>query len=95
MADRIRVQLCYATPERELLQALDVDAGTTIGQAIQDSGLLPEVDLQQTPVGIFGKKKELDTVLRAGDRIEVYRPMHPDPEETRRRRAAKRAARRA
>jgi putative ubiquitin-RnfH superfamily antitoxin RatB of RatAB toxin-antitoxin module len=95
MAERIRVQLCYATPDSELLADLEVDAGTTIEQAIADSGLLPDIDLQQSPVGIFGKKKELATVLREGDRIEVYRPMHPDPEETRRRRAAKRAARKA
>jgi putative ubiquitin-RnfH superfamily antitoxin RatB of RatAB toxin-antitoxin module len=95
MAECIRVQLCYATPDSELLEDLEVAAGTTIEQAIVDSGLLPDIDLQQTPVGIFGKKKELATVLREGDRIEVYRPMHPDPEETRRRRAAKRAARQA
>jgi putative ubiquitin-RnfH superfamily antitoxin RatB of RatAB toxin-antitoxin module len=95
MADTIRVQLCYATPDTELLKDLEVSVGTTIEQAIAGSGLLPEIDLQQTPVGIFGKKKELSTVLRDGDRIEVYRPMHPDPEETKRRRAAKRAARQA
>lgn len=95
MADTIRVQLCYATQGSELLELLEVVAGTTIGQAIEGSGLLPEVDLLAAAVGIFGKKKDLSTVLRDGDRIEVYRPMHPDPDETRRRRAAKRAARRA
>lgn len=95
MADTIRVQLCHATPDSELLEQLEVSAGTTIGQAIAGSGLLPEIDLLAASVGIFGKKKELSTVLRDGDRIEVYRPMHPDPEETRRRRAAKRAARKA
>ncbi len=95
MDDTIRVQLCYATPDSELFEQLEVSVGTTIGQAIAGSGLLPEIELEQTAVGIFGKKKELSTVLRDGDRIEVYRPMHPDPEETKRRRAAKRAARKA
>jgi putative ubiquitin-RnfH superfamily antitoxin RatB of RatAB toxin-antitoxin module len=95
MAERIRVQLCHATPDSELLQDLEVEAGTTIEQAIAASGLFPDIDLQQTPVGIFGKKKEPATVLRAGDRIEIYRAMHPDPAETKRRRAAKRAARQA
>jgi putative ubiquitin-RnfH superfamily antitoxin RatB of RatAB toxin-antitoxin module len=94
MAERIRVQLSYAAPGKVLLQDLEVAPGTTIGQAINESGLLPEVDLQQSPVGIFGKKKELATVLRDGDRIEVYRPLLADPEETRKRRAAKREARR-
>lgn len=93
MAERIRVQLCHATPDSELLQDLEVEAGTTIAQAIEASGLFPGMDLVQTPVGIFGKKKDPATVLRAGDRIELYRPMHPDPDVTKRRRAAKRAAR--
>ncbi len=95
MAERLRVQLCHATPGNVLLRDLDVDAGTTIEKAIADSGLLPEIDLEHTPVGIFGKKKDRTTILRDGDRIEVYRPMLADPEETRRRRAAKREARKA
>lgn len=39
-------------------------------------------------VGIYGKKKPLDTVLREHDRIEVYRPLQADPKEARRRRAS-------
>lgn len=39
-------------------------------------------------VGIFGKKKSLDTVLRDGDRVELYRPLLADPKESRRRRAS-------
>lgn len=95
MAERLRVQLCHATPGNVLLRDLEVDAGTTIEQAIASSGLLPDIDLEHTPVGIFGKKKDRSTVLRDGDRIEVYRPLVADPEETRRRRAAKREARKA
>jgi putative ubiquitin-RnfH superfamily antitoxin RatB of RatAB toxin-antitoxin module len=43
------------------------------------------------PVGIYGKKKTLDTVLRERDRIEIYRPLVADPKDSRRRRAAKKA----
>ena len=34
----------------------------------------PKLDLQQAPLGIFGKAVKDETVLRDGDRIEVYRP---------------------
>lgn len=94
MADRIRVQVCYALPEREFLRALEVDAGTTIEQAIRLSGLLeefPNLDLGSHSAGIYAKKKPLDTVLREHDRIELYRPLLADPKETRRRRAAGRS----
>jgi hypothetical protein len=33
--------------------------------------------------------KTLDTVLRDGDRVEIYRPLLADPKETRRRRAGR------
>jgi putative ubiquitin-RnfH superfamily antitoxin RatB of RatAB toxin-antitoxin module len=44
------------------------------------------------PVGIFAKKKTLDTVLRERDRIEIYRPLVADPKDSRRKRAAKKEA---
>ena len=92
MADeRIHVQVCYARPERQLLLELDVAPGTTIQQAIQQSGIVrqaPEIDISVLRVGIYGKLKPLDTVLREHDRVEIYRPLIADPKETRRRRAA-------
>jgi putative ubiquitin-RnfH superfamily antitoxin RatB of RatAB toxin-antitoxin module len=94
-SDLLQVTLCYATPAKEILRQLDVAPGTTIGQAITASGLLaelPEFDLATHPVGIFGKKKPLDTVLREHDRIELYRPLVADPKDSRRRRAQKKDA---
>jgi putative ubiquitin-RnfH superfamily antitoxin RatB of RatAB toxin-antitoxin module len=92
MAELLHVTLCYATPTREYLREVKVAQGTTIGQAISASGLLaelPEIDLAVHPVGIYGKKKTLDTVLREHDRIEIYRPLVADPKDSRRRRAVK------
>jgi putative ubiquitin-RnfH superfamily antitoxin RatB of RatAB toxin-antitoxin module len=37
-------------------------------------------------VGIYAKKKTLDTVLREHDRVEIYRPLIADPKNARRRR---------
>lgn len=92
MAELLHVQVCYATPLREYLHDLQVEEGTTIEQAIVQSGILaaiPGIDLAVQPVGLYGKKRPLDTVLRERDRIEIYRPLVADPKESRRRRAGK------
>jgi len=94
MADQLHVQVCYATAVHETLRDLRVEQGTTIEQAIAQSGLLdqvPGIDLATQPVGLFGKKRPPDTVLREHDRIEVYRPLVADPKESRRKRADKKA----
>lgn len=92
MAERVGIVVCYATPTQEFLREMEVEQGTTIGQAIEASGVLaafPEINLVTQPVGIFAKKKTLDTVLRERDRIEIYRALVADPKDSRRRRAAK------
>ncbi|MES2899917.1 MAG: RnfH family protein [Pseudomonadota bacterium] len=92
MAKLLAVQVCHAGAQHEFLRELEVEEGTTIEQAIVLSGVLteiPDIDLSCQPVGLFGKKKPLDTVLRERDRIEIYRPLLADPKESRRRRAAK------
>jgi putative ubiquitin-RnfH superfamily antitoxin RatB of RatAB toxin-antitoxin module len=91
----IRVQVCYATPEREVLRDLDLPAGTSLHEAIRDSGILedcPEIDLSVCRVGIYGKLKTLDTPLRERDRVEIYRALVADPKESRRKRAGRKAA---
>ena len=88
-AELINVQVCYASDAVQFLRALRVPAGTTLEQAIAASGLLekvPGIDLATMPVGIYGKKKTLDTVLREHDRVEIYRPLIADPKNARRRR---------
>ncbi|MFM9434939.1 uncharacterized protein ACFDR9_002001 [Janthinobacterium sp. CG_23.3] len=90
MTQQIKVQVCYATPDYEFLRDLQVPAGTTLEQAVRLSGLLlevPQINLASAAVGVYAKKKTLDTVLREHDRVEVYRPLLADPKETRRRRA--------
>jgi putative ubiquitin-RnfH superfamily antitoxin RatB of RatAB toxin-antitoxin module len=95
MAEPLQVYICYANPAREYLHPMQVEPGTTIGQAIEQSGVLqefPEINLVTQPVGIYAKKKSLDTVLRERDRVEIYRPLVADPKDSRRRRAAKKDA---
>lgn len=94
MTDMLHVSLCYATPKVEILRDIEVAPGTTIGQALTQSGVLAGlgIALENCPVGIYAKKKPLDTVLREHDRIEIYRPLVADPKDSRRRRAVKKQA---
>ncbi|MCC2957374.1 RnfH family protein [Massilia sp. IC2-477] len=88
----LQVYVCYAKAGEEFLCPMKVVPGTTIGAAIEMSGVLeayPDINLSTQPVGIYAKKKTLDTVLRERDRIEIYRPLVADPKDSRRKRAAK------
>ncbi|MES2298228.1 MAG: RnfH family protein [Pseudomonadota bacterium] len=92
------VEVCYCgAGAAVLLLPLQVAPGTTIGQAIAQSGVLaaaPEIELSTYPVGVYGKKKGLDTLVRVHDRIEIYRPLLADPKDSRRLRAEKKALKR-
>ncbi|AMR78740.1 RnfH family protein [Cupriavidus nantongensis] len=94
-AGTVHVAVCYARPDAVFLRDIDVPAGTTIAAAIVGSGLqqaCPEVDPATMRVGIFGKLKTPETVVRDGDRIEVYRPLTADPKQARRKRVQKQRA---
>lgn len=89
---QIPVEIAYATPSRQEIIKLFVNKGSTIQQAINQSdinNIFPEIDLSKQAVGIFSKVKSLDSVLEAGDRVEIYRPLIADPKESRRLRANK------
>lgn len=89
--DTINVEVAYALPEKQVIRAVNVELGTTIGGAIVQSGIMmefPELDIEKSDVGIFGKVATMTTVLADGDRVEIYRPLIADPKEVRRKRAA-------
>lgn len=87
----MKVELVAAmTPEDIFLVTCDVHPGTSIEAVIQQSGVLeqyPMIDLQTWKVGIYSQKKPLDTIVQAGDRVEIYRPLARDPKTIRRERA--------
>jgi putative ubiquitin-RnfH superfamily antitoxin RatB of RatAB toxin-antitoxin module len=89
--ETINVEVAYALPERQLIIPVNVDLGTTVGGALVQSGIMiefPELDIENSKVGIFGKATAMETQLRDGDRVEIYRPLIADPKEVRRKRAA-------
>lgn len=92
--ETIKVEVAYATPEKQQIIALDVAIGTTAVEAVRLSGIereFPELDAQGAAMGIFGRKlaQPEATVLQAGDRVEIYRPLLIDPKQARLNRAAK------
>lgn len=92
--ESLSVEIAYALPETQLLIELEVAAGATAREAIENSGILqrfPEIDLSRQKIGIFGKVVKPDCVLNSGDRVEIYRPLIADPKDARRRRAEKKS----
>lgn len=88
-ASFIDVEVAYAEPSRQFLRALRVAAGTTAAQAIAASNVEREcgIDASALSVGIWSRRAALDTPLRSGDRVELYRPLAIDPKQARRLRA--------
>ncbi len=87
----IQVEVAYAKPDAQVIIPVAVEEGASIDTAIQRSGILerfPEIDLENSKVGIFGKLSKQDAPLRAKDRVEIYRPLIADPKEVRKQRAA-------
>ena len=81
----LNIEVAFATPEQQLIIALNVPDNSTVATAIELSGLKVEA----AAVGIFGKLCNLNDPVKMGDRIEIYRPLVHDPKEARRQRAAK------
>lgn len=89
MSNKIKIETAYALPDVQYLFVEEIEEGATVEQALANSILHTEVPgLQIDKVGIFGKLVNLDTVLREGDRIEVYRPLKADPRDRRRKKVA-------
>ena len=89
--DTLHVEVAYATPKTQVVIEIHARPGTTIAQAIRQSGILerfPEISLMRNRVGIFGETMSLDSQVCAGDRVEIYRPLIADPKEARRLRAS-------
>ena len=87
----MQVGVAYSEPVQQLWLRIEVPEVTTVQQAIEQSGILkkfPAIDFASHKVGIFGKLVELDTALKPGDRVEIYRTITADPATVPRRRIA-------
>jgi uncharacterized protein len=95
----INVEVAYALPDRQRIKLLTVKVGCSALEAVKQSGItleFPDIDLSTADMGIFAKNLDgrtlplpADYVLKAGDRVEIYRPLQADPKAARAQRAAK------
>ena len=88
----INIEVVYAEAQEQAIYRVEVAEGATVEEAIHASGVLrafPRIDLQNCGVGIYAKAASLDTPLKVGDRVEIYRALIADPKEARRGRATK------
>ena len=85
----VNVELVYIPVDQEAIHMhLTVAVGATVADVLQLSDLLQNhPEIKDMPVGIFAKPVTLDTMVKSGDRIEIYRPLMIDPKEKRRQRA--------
>lgn len=92
----IAVTIVYALPGTATEVAVRLPQGSTVADAIERSAIAalhPEVNPGQCAVGIFGQRVDLQTAVREGDRVEIYRPLVADPKESRRKRDNRRKQR--
>lgn len=78
----MNVGVCYAEADRQLWMRLEVPDDSDIEKVIELSGILqqyPEIDLSTQKVGVFGKLAKLNTKIKEGDRVEIYRKITVDP----------------
>ncbi len=90
---RLSIEVVYATRELQDIVKLTLEPGSRAIDALHLSGLQerhPGIDTLNPALGIFGNRVPIDTLLKDGDRVEVYRPLCVDPKEVRRNKAVTR-----
>lgn len=93
----MKVEVCYAEPDRSWRVVLQFTEPATVSDAIARSALIEQLGLDRSGLrfAVFGKLVALDAMLADRDRVELLRALVVDPKEARRRRAQKRAAMKA
>ena len=84
-AQRIRVEVAYATPARQTLLEVRLPIGASAGDAID--AVAPELGLDAPDgleIGVWGRVCPRSRQLCDGDRVELYRPLAKDPRTARR-----------
>ncbi len=90
MAERIRIEVAFALPEKQVLVEVELPENSRLADAITAAGLttaFPDIRFDELQAGIWGRIADRDTTLADGDRVELYRPLEIDPRDARRKRA--------
>jgi putative ubiquitin-RnfH superfamily antitoxin RatB of RatAB toxin-antitoxin module len=86
----VKVLLAVALPDRQALIELQLAEGSTVAQAIVAGNLgtrFAGLDVSAMRTGVWSRACARETVLREGDRVELYRPLVADAKQMRRERA--------
>jgi putative ubiquitin-RnfH superfamily antitoxin RatB of RatAB toxin-antitoxin module len=83
------IEVVYVTAEQQTVHlAVALQPGATVAEVLNASGIHEShPETRNMPVGIYAKQVTADTVLKEGDRVEIYRPLALDPMEKRRQKA--------
>jgi putative ubiquitin-RnfH superfamily antitoxin RatB of RatAB toxin-antitoxin module len=84
----MQIGVAYSEHAHQIWLTIEVADSSTVSEAIERSGILtmfPHIDLANQKVGVFGKIVKPETVLRPGDRVEIYRAITCDPQTVPRR----------
>ena len=85
----MKVTVAFAAPGIEVVEAVDLPDGATLGDAVERSGLLARLPSPAAAsFAIHGQRARADTPLADGDRVEILRPLVADAKAVRRARAA-------
>lgn len=82
----IKVTVVYALPDIQYFFEVNTEEKVTIKEIILKSNLLKLVknlSLYNLKVGIYNQLVNLNTKIKDGDRIEIYRNLIIDPKERR------------
>lgn len=88
------VEVAVAWPEQQLSVHVRLPQDATLTDAIDASGLterFPELEIAPDRLGVFGELRKPESTVKAGDRVEIYRPLKADPKEVRREMARRKA----
>lgn len=86
------VEITYPLVSKQILFSVNVKDGVSVRQVILESQILakyPELKIDTMTVGIYSEIVNLDDIVKACDRIEIYRNLIIDPKQARSLRAQK------
>lgn len=91
----MKVELVFVAQDKTIVHiVLDLQQGATVSEALLRSNIYAiHPETQGMRIGIYARQVTLETMLRDGDRIEIYRPLNSDPKETRRLKAKQKGRR--
>ena len=81
------VEVVFALPDEQFEVTVVCTPGMTAHDAVLQSGLIerfPEISESPLVLGCFASRVDHDHRVKAGDRIEICRPLRADPRDQRR-----------